>query len=311
MPSDPLSDALAIADAHAVFSGGFMAGGQWAIRLRGRDMLKVNAVVRGSCLLIREDGRDPVQLKEGDVVVSDGARPYVLCSELGLQPIASGEVARDPVSGMAQLGEGDEVVCVSGHVDLSRDRDYLLRGALPELIHVRGDAAEAPVLRWLVERLTDEMTSGRAGSSSVSDHLAQLLFVHVLRVCLADADTLPVGWLRALADERLAPAVRLMHGDPSHPWRLEDLARAATMSRTSFALHFKQAVGVPPLTYLLNWRMSLAARALRQDGAPVATVARSVGYTSESSFSNAFKRAVGVAPRRYRDESRATAEVAS
>jgi AraC-like DNA-binding protein len=102
-----------------------------------------------------------------------------------------------------------------------------------------------------------------------------------------------------------------MHGDPGHPWRLEDLARAAAMSRTSFALHFKQAVGVPPLTYLLNWRMSLAARALRQDGTPVATLARSVGYTSESSFSNAFKRAVGVAPRRYRDESRATAEVAS
>src|SRR5882724_5125444 len=209
MTADPLSDALAIADARAVFSGGFTAGGSWAIRLHRPDRLKVNAVVRGSCLLIREDGGDPVQLKEGDVIVSDGARPYVLCSAPGLRPLVSGQVSIDPVSRMGRLGDGEDedVMCVTGNVDLSRDRGGLLRSALPELIHVRGDTAEAPTLRWLVERLADEMATGRAGSERVSDHLAQLLFVHVLRVCLAQADTLPAGWLRALADERLAPAV--------------------------------------------------------------------------------------------------------
>ena len=279
--------------------------------LHGRDKLKVNALVRGSCLLISEDGGEPVQLKENDVVVSDGERPYVLCSAPGVRPLRSGQVPRDPVTGIGLLGDGDEVMCISSHVDLSQDRGGLLRGALPQLIHVRGDTAEAPVLRWLVERMADETVNSRAGFTSVSDHLAHLLFVHVLRVCLAEADTLPAGWLRALADERLAPAVRLMHGDPGHAWRLEDLARAAAMSRTSFASRFKETVGVPPLTYLLNWRMSLAARALRQDGTAVAALARSVGYTSESSFSNAFKRTVGIAPRRYRDESRAAAGLAS
>ncbi|MQY37612.1 RCS-specific HTH-type transcriptional activator RclR [Streptomyces sp. RB17] len=92
-----------------------------------------------------------------------------------------------------------------------------------------------------------------------------------------------------------------MHADPAHPWQLEELARAAAMSRTTFAVRFRQAAGVPPLTYLQNWRMSLAARALRQDAVPVAELARSVGYSSESAFSNAFKRTVGVAPRRYRE----------
>jgi AraC-like DNA-binding protein len=78
------------------------------------------------------------------------------------------------------------------------------------------------------------------------------------------------------------------------------------MSRTSFAVRFRQAVGVPPLTYLLGWRMSLAARALRQaETPPVAVLAREVGYTSESAFSNAFKRVMGVGPRRYRDTARA------
>ncbi|WUN99845.1 cupin domain-containing protein [Streptomyces sp. NBC_00299] len=86
MTADPLSEALAVADARSVFSGGFTAGGTWAIRLRGRDKLKVIAVVRGSCLLVREGGGEALKLSEGDVVVSDGRRPYVLCSELGVEP---------------------------------------------------------------------------------------------------------------------------------------------------------------------------------------------------------------------------------
>ncbi|MFG2122534.1 AraC family transcriptional regulator [Streptomyces sp. NPDC048710] len=302
--SDPLSDALAVADARGVFSGGFTAGGRWAIRLRGRDKLKVNVLARGTCLLIAEGGAEPVALSEGDIVVSDGRRSYVLCSDPGLEPLDPAEVVVDPRTRMGALGGGEEVVCVSGHIDLSRDSGDLLRRALPELIHVRSAAAEAPVLRWLTAQLMQEMAAGRAGSAFSSDHLAQLMFVQVLRACLSEAAGLPAGWLRALADERLAPALRLMHADPAHPWQLEELARAAVMSRTTFAVRFREAAGVPPLTYLQNWRMSLAARALRQDSTPVAALARSVGYTSESAFSNAFKRTVGVAPRRYREAAR-------
>ncbi|MDH6220893.1 AraC family transcriptional regulator [Streptomyces pseudovenezuelae] len=306
MSADPLSDALAVADAHSVLSGGFTAGGDWAVNLRGRDRLKVNALVRGECLLIREAGGEAVRLAEGDIVVSDGAKPYVLCSRPGIKPLDSVDVTVDPVTRMGRLGEGEtDVVCVSGHIDLSRDRGDLLRRALPELVHVRADSAEAGALRWLIGQLAGEMKTRRAGVEFASDHLSQLMFVQVMRVCLTEAEGLPPGWLRALADERLAPALRLMHGDPAHPWQLEELARAAAMSRTTFAVRFKEAAGVPPLTYLLNWRMSLAARSLRQDTAPVAELARSVGYTSESAFSNAFKRTVGVAPRRYREESAA------
>lgn len=203
-------------------------------------------------------------------------------------------------------GEGTDVVCLAGHVDLSRDHGGLLRGALPGLVHVRGDAAEAPALRGLVEQMFDEMTGARPGAAFAADHLAQLMFVQVLRICIVRAEGLPAGWLRALADERLAPVLRLMHGEPDHAWGLEDLARAAAMSRTGFALRFRQVVGVPPLTYLLGWRMGLAAHMLRHDdGVPVATVARSVGYSSESSFSNAFKRVMGLSPRSYRDAARA------
>jgi AraC-like DNA-binding protein len=77
------------------------------------------------------------------------------------------------------------------------------------------------------------------------------------------------------------------------------------MSRTTFAERFRSVAGVPPLTYLLNWRMRLAERALRDEDTPLATLAHSLGYTSDSAFSNAFKRVNGIAPRRYRERARA------
>lgn len=93
-----------------------------------------------------------------------------------------------------------------------------------------------------------------------------------------------------------------MHGNPAHPWGLEDLAKAAAMSRTNFALRFKELVGIAPLTYLAQWRMRLAVRALVEKDDPLSELALSLGYTSESAFSNAFKRIVGIAPKRYRSK---------
>jgi AraC-like DNA-binding protein len=134
--------------------------------------------------------------------------------------------------------------------------------------------------------------------------LAQLMFVQLLRAHLADTGALPASWLRALGDARLAPALRLMHADPGRTWQLEELARAAAMSRTTFALRFKNAAGVPPLTYLLNWRMRIAERSLHDENTSLSELAQSLGYASESAFSNAFKRITGTAPSRYRQAAR-------
>lgn len=201
MSADPLSDALAVADARCVFSGGFTAGGDWSVRLRGRDKLKINAVVRGSCLLVTEDDGEVLRIEAGDVVVTDGRRSYVLCSDPGLEPVRAADVTVDPGSRMAQLGDGDDFVAVSGHIDLSRDSGDLLRSALPPLLRLRASAAEAPVLSWLVGQLLAEMTAHRAGADFAADQLAQLVLVQVLRVCLDGTPGLPHG-LAARAGRR-------------------------------------------------------------------------------------------------------------
>ena len=149
------------------------------------------------------------------------------------------------------------------------------------------------------------------GAQLASEQLSQLLFVQILRAHLETTGLLPAGWLHALADPRVAPALRLMHGEAARGWGLEELAKACAMSRTTFAQRFKAAPGVAPLAYLADWRMRLPERALREEDTPVAAVARSLGYTSESAFSNAFKRIAGRSPTARRSLARAAGSASS
>jgi AraC-like DNA-binding protein len=95
-----------------------------------------------------------------------------------------------------------------------------------------------------------------------------------------------------------------MHAEPARPWGLEDLARAAAMSRSAFARHFRAAAGMPAVTYLSRYRMLLAQRALKQSDTRVGTLAADLGYASEAAFSNAFKREIGESPLHYRNRVR-------
>jgi AraC-like DNA-binding protein len=83
-----------------------------------------------------------------------------------------------------------------------------------------------------------------------AQQIAEMMFVQILRAYVAEGETFPPGFLQAVGDARLAPALQLIHGNPSHPWRLPGLTRAAGMSRTAFAVYFRQVAGVPPLAYL-------------------------------------------------------------
>ncbi|MCR3732309.1 AraC-like DNA-binding protein [Streptomyces umbrinus] len=304
MAVDPLSDALTLTRAHCVISGGLSAAGAWAVRLRPLTQLRLIAVVHGSCRLTIEGVERPIRLGEGDVFVLNGSQPAVIGSELSVEAVELNQLFPDHPGGMVHLSREREVVCVGGHVALDRTGEDLFLAALPPLTHIRAEAAEAPHLQRLLDQLLREMTSHRPGADFAKDHHAQLLLVEVLRSSLADPNSFPAGWLRVLTDERLAPALRLMHAEPSRAWALEELATAAAMSRTTFAARFKKTAGLPPLTYLHHWRIRKAERALREEDITVAALAASLGYASVSAFSNAFKRTKGISPRRYRDTTR-------
>jgi AraC-like DNA-binding protein len=305
MNNDPFSEILQFTHAQSVVSGGFSAGGAWSIRFPAPDKIKFFALIKGHCWLYFEDAASAIDIDEGDVILLAAPRSFVLAGDLAALPLDAMSIFGGGTRYMAKIGDSEECIQIGGHIQLDPVNGGLLSTVLPPLIHVRAAAPQATVLQWLLEQLVRERAGQLPGAQIASAQLAQLMFVQILRVHLSSAGTVKAGWLRALADPRIAPILRLIHDDPGHAWRLEELAAAAAMSRTTFALHFKAAAGVAPLTYLTEWRMRLAERALREDDMPVAVLARSLGYTSESAFSNAFKRITGSAPKRYRNAARA------
>ena len=311
MSVDPFSDILKFTRAESLVTGSFTAGGAWAIRFPAPDKIKFFAVVKGSCW-VRIDGEDqPGKVGPGDVGLLAAQRSFILSSDLDTQPIDAMGLFKGGLTKSAHLGSGEDFSYLGGHVLLDAASRHLLADALPPWIHVPAVSPQATAFQWLLDQLVQERSSNLPGASLASDQLAQLLFIQILRAHLKTASVLPVGWLRALADLRLAPALRSIHGDPGHSWGLEELAKGSAMSRTTFAESFKAAAGIAPLAYLTAWRMRLAARALRDDDVSVSELARSLGYTSESAFSNAFKRTTGSAPNRYRATARSDLHTAS
>ena len=308
MEDDRLSEVLDFISVQSMISGGTAVSGPWESRARLDEDLKFFAVVQGSMRLTTDGLEVPVALAAGDVVLLNGRTELLLEGGSGdglptrLYPPASGTFVR--------AGDGDagtEDIVMGGRVTVNAAGRELLLQALPPVAHIRAGTEAAPQLHSLTEQLFRELSGQRMGWEFAVRQYAQLLLVEMLRAFAADAD-LPRGWLKLLADDRLLPALALIHATPSRPWSLEDLARACAMSRTAFTERFREVAGVPPRTYLNNWRMLVAQRELRAGDTRIRSLALQLGYSSESAFSTAFKRSVGESPLQYRARERRLAE---
>ena len=122
------------------------------------------------------------------------------------------------------------------------------------------------------------------------------MLIEVLRLHLATAPAADHGWIAALRDPVLAPALSLMHGDPSRKWTVAELASDVAVSRSLLDERFRRVLGRSPIRYLTEWRMHLAEELLATADLGVGAVARRVGYESEEAFSRAFKRERGRSP---------------
>jgi transcriptional regulator GlxA family with amidase domain len=131
----------------------------------------------------------------------------------------------------------------------------------------------------------------------VLTRLVDVLLIEALRSL--SGEEAPPGLLRGLADARLARAIRQMHGQLARSWTVAELAKTAALSRSAFFERFTRTVGLPPMEYLLAWRMAVAKDLLRRNDFGLSEVAERVGYRSASTFSTAFSRHVGQPPSRY------------
>jgi transcriptional regulator GlxA family with amidase domain len=165
---------------------------------------------------------------------------------------------------------------------------------LPAILHVRG----VERLSVLVRLVGEEASELRPGRELVLERLVEVLLIEALRSATSSDEASP-GLLRGLADPRLAPAIRQMHAQVARPWTVAQLAKPAGLSRSAFFERFTRTVGLPPMEYLLAWRMAVAKDLLRRHEVGLAEVAERVGYGSASTFSTAFSRHVGQPPSHY------------
>ena len=256
-------------------------------------------VVSGQVWLSVEGVRDAVRLEPGDCFLLPRGRPFRLASDLTLPPVDALAIFAVPQDGaVASYNGGGDFFGVGGYFDFAGDHASILLGVLPPIVHVRKESDKA-ALRWSMQRLMQELREPQPGGFLMAQHLAHMMLVQALRLHLAEGLGGGVGWLFALADRQMRAAIGAIHEDPAHRWTLQALAERAGMSRSTFALRFKEAVGESPMEYLTRWRMLVAGDRLANSSDPVSVIALSLGYESESAFSTAFKRVMGSSPRQY------------
>ena len=297
---DPLSDVLSLLRVRNYHSATLSLGGDWAFTFPEREGIKFTAVVKGSCWLQVEGEQQPQRLQQGDCFLMTRGMPFSLYSDMS-QPVmdSDGHFQTLAADELALHYGGDDIQLVGGRFDFSGVPTQLLLSSLPSLVHVQANDPQASLLRWALERFTSELQQKRPGRSLMNEHLAHLMLVEVLRTHLATLDSTGIGWFYGLADRNLSVALSAIHADPAHRWSVQELAQLATMSRSAFALRFKQVVGAAPMEYLTHWRMLLASDRLKNSDDAVSTIAFSLGYESESAFSTAFKRVMSQSPRHY------------
>jgi AraC-like DNA-binding protein len=295
---DPLAEVVALLRPAARFSKQVSGAGQWRVRRSDAGEPFYCAVLDGSCQIALDD-QAPLLLQAGDFVLVPAA--HSVCMTSAQAPTEDVLTIPVPVAqGCFRIGvqEGEpDLRILAGHCSFESPNAGLLVPLLPRLIHVRG----APRLAALVQLLGDESRAQRPARDVVLERLLEVLLIEALRSPGEQASVCP-GLAQGLADPRLSMAIRALHADPTQPWTVAEMAKEAALSRSTFFARFQAKVGMPPMEYLLAWRMALAKDLLRRRAAAVAEIAARVGYGSASTFSVAFTRHVGLSPSQFARE---------
>ena len=303
---DTLGGLLDAPRARGAFALRTVMASPWSLRIVAESPL---TLIAGVCWVVPDDGK-PVRVGPGDIAIARAPDHYNVCDSATTQPsviihpgqnccdLDGNSVLESMTHGVRTWGndpDGSTVFLVGAYEHLSDISDRLLR-ALPPVISMLHAQWESP----LVALLCDEVVKDEPGQAAVLDRLLDLLVTAVMKAWFAQHDASKPEWWRFQGDRIVEHALRLMHDRPAHSWTLAELATQSGASRASLARRFHNLVGEPPMTFLKNWRMAIAADLLCQPEQTVSTVAEQVGYATPYAFSAAFKRVRGLSPQAHR-----------
>jgi AraC-like DNA-binding protein len=171
---------------------------------------------------------------------------------------------------------------------------------LPRLMHVTAGDGGTELIADAARAALRESERPGPGTETFLGKLGELVFLQAIRQHIGALPREATGWFAGLRDRHIGQALALMHGEPAARWSVETLAQGVGLSRSAFADRFTLLVGTPPMQYLSDWRLQLAAHKIEAQGLSIARAAAAIGYESESAFHRAFKKRVGLPPGSWR-----------
>jgi AraC-like DNA-binding protein len=278
----------------------------WGLRFPALGQAYFRFVEAGGCWMLIEATQESLHLERGDLVLLPHGHGHALCDRPN-SPLATLECF-SKTRGESRFCEGrpwggggaaSRMLCGSFHLE-HPERHPLFR-CMPIFIHLKASQAKMhPGLASMLSLMVEEAKAALPGSQGVITRLLETIFIQALRVWTSSPCGCGKEWLVALNDDHISSALNLIHRSPEQPWTVASLSEKVGLSRSPFAARFSEKVGMPPLAYLTQWRMRVAARLLREQALSLAQVSEKVGYASESAFSRVFKQQFGVSPGSYR-----------
>jgi AraC-like DNA-binding protein len=259
----------------------------WSLRFVRGAAVTLVTMIGADAWLTREAG-EPVRLAARDVALVTGPAPFVVADSPSTAPTLT--VDGTWLDGRAP---GPTPALLTATYEARGSVSDRVLGALPPVAIV---PAGAPPME-IVQR---ELTGDRPGRQAVLDRALDVLLVDTLRAWFDRPESPAPAWYRAYADPVIGQGLRLVDENPAHAWTVADLASKVGLSRATFAKRFADLVGQPPMAYVTEWRLCLAADQLRRTDATVDTIARRVGYANVYALSVAFKRVYGTRPSDHR-----------
>ncbi len=299
--SDALTELLRVAGVRGSLISRARLSSPFGVSTRGMPRPVFHAPLRGSAW-VRTPDRS-VYVEVGDVAVIPHAAPHDVlddrnsrCKHISLFDVEASD-SRLPT--VIDGSDEPELDLVCGSFELGEPAHDVLLGPLPSVFAVKGGPATGGFVSSTLAMMEHELRGSGAGTGLVSDRLVEVLVVYLLRAWAETQPSGATGWLAGLQDPQLGPLLTAIHAKPGDDWSVAVMARRAGMSRTRFIQRFQEQIGVAPGQWMVQWRIAVAQRALRE-GSDLAGAAERAGYASEASFSRAFKRVAGVSPGAWR-----------